>query len=67
MRTLFGIGTPRGLQGHVATLMALVLALWARVVAVLTNLSAASADGSSAFTPHHRFELLPVGASEEAV
>jgi transposase len=67
MRTLFGIGTPRGLQGHVATLAALGVALWARVVAVLTNLSAPSADGSSAFTPHHRFELLPVGASEEAV
>ena len=67
MRTLCGIGTPRGLQGHVATLVALVAALWTRVVDVLTHLAAPSADSSSAFTPHHRFELLPVGASEEAV
>jgi len=27
MRTMFGVGTPRGLQGHVAVLMAVLSAL----------------------------------------
>ena len=32
MRTLIGVGTPRGLQGRLAALMALVIALWTQVV-----------------------------------
>ena len=32
MRTLVGVGTPRGLQGRLAALMALVIALWTHVV-----------------------------------
>jgi transposase len=60
MRTRFGIGTPRSLQGHVA----LVVALWMHLVELWRNRSTSIAEHSSAFTPHHRFELLPVGASE---
>lgn len=32
MRTLVGVGTPRGLQGRLARLMAFVIALWTYVV-----------------------------------
>ena len=31
MRSLVGVGTPRSLQGHLATIVALVIALWTRV------------------------------------
>jgi hypothetical protein len=33
MRTMCGVGTPRGLQGRVAALIALVLACWNRLTA----------------------------------
>jgi transposase len=64
MRTRFGIGTPRSLQGHLAAVMALVIALWTRAIGFWRD---RSADRSSVFTPHHHFELLPVGASEGAL
>jgi transposase len=63
MRTLIGVGTPRGLQGRLAALMALVMTGWTAVVDVWRLSAAHSAD----FTPQHRFELLPVGPSESAV
>ena len=68
MRTLFGIGTPRGLQGRLAALVA------ARRRAVDAprrpagvTVRTPSADHSPRFTPHHRFELLPVSVSEGAL
>ena len=67
MRTLFGIGTPRSLQGRRAAVMAFAVALWTRLLDLWLDLRAPSVDDSSAFTPHHRFELLPVSASEGAV
>ena len=67
MRTLIGIGTPRGLQGHLTAAVALLVAIWTRLVGRWQQLSRPSADNSSAFTPHHRFELLPISASEHAV
>jgi len=63
MRTLIGVGTPRGLQGRLAALLTLVMTLQTAVVDVWRLVAAHSAD----FTPHHRFELLPLGASESAV
>ena len=63
MRHLIGVGTPRGLQGR----LAFVVALWARVVDVWSDCRTPSADHSSTCTPHHRFELLPVGASVGAL
>ena len=36
MRRLVGVGTPRGLQGRLAVPIALVVSLWARMVATLT-------------------------------
>lgn len=63
MRTLIGVGTPRGLQGRLAALMALVMTLRTAVVDVWHPSAAHSAD----FSAHHRFELRPLGASESAV
>ena len=64
MRTLVGIGTPRGLQGRLAAGVALVIALWTRVQRRWRDHGTPAADHSSVLTPHHRFEPLPVGASE---
>jgi hypothetical protein len=66
MRTLIGIGTPRGLQGHLTAAVALLVAIWTRVVGRWQDPSRFPADDSTAFTPHHRFELLLVSASEPA-
>jgi transposase len=60
MRTLVGIGTPRGLQGRLAALWAVVIALWTHVGDRWTPFT----DHSSGFTPHHRFERFPVSVSE---
>ena len=60
MRTLVGVGTPRGLQGRVMTLIATVLAA---CTAHATSWAASRpriGDRSDRFTPHPRFELLPV-------
>jgi transposase len=64
MRTLVGVGTPRGLQGRLAALMALVIALWTQVVDLWRDRRVPSTDHSSGFTPHHRFERFPVSVSE---
>jgi transposase len=63
MRTLIGVGTPRGLQGQLPALIALVMTVRTAVVDCWRLAAAHVAD----FTPHHRFELLPLGASESAV
>jgi transposase len=67
MRSLIGVGTPRGLQGRLAALMALVMTLRTQIVDFWRHRQTPSADHSAGVTPHHRFELLPVGASEWAV
>ena len=64
MRSLVGVGTPRSLQGHLATVVALVIALWTRVEGRWRDHHTPSDDQTSVFAPHHRFELLPAGASE---
>ena len=67
MRTRCGVGTRRSLQGHLTAVSVLVVAVWARVLGLWPDLGVPAADDSSPFTPHHRFELLPVNASKEAV
>ena len=47
-----------------ATIVALVIALWTRVERRWRDHHTPSDDQASVFTPNHRFELLPVGASE---
>ena len=64
MRTLIGVGTPRGLQGRMAAVRTLVVALWTRIVDRGPYGDTRHVDRLSAFTPSHRFELLPAGASE---
>ena len=67
MRQLIGLGTPRGLQGRRAAVLALVIALWTRIVEVWRGSTPPFADHSSTFTPDHRFELLTVGESNGAL
>jgi transposase len=67
MRQLIGLGTPRGLQGRVTAVLALIVLLWTRIVELWRGGMPLSADHSSAFTPDHCFELLPVGASERVL
>ena len=67
MRTLIGVGTPRGLQGRLAAALTLVAALWTRLGDCSRDRGTPSADHASAFTPHHRFQLIPVRASEWAI
>ena len=64
MRTLVGVGTPRGLQGRLAALVTLLIAMGMHVVDLARHHRTPSADRSSGFTPHHRFEQLPVSVSE---
>jgi len=67
MRTLIGVGTPRGLQGRTAAVLALIAALWTRIVDLWRFVGPPVADYTPAITPHRRFQLLSVGASEWAV
>ena len=64
MRSLIGIGTPRSLQGRLAALGAVVIALWTHLEDHWRDLGTPSVDHASDFTPQHRFELRPVGTSE---
>ncbi len=63
MRTLFGVGTPRGLQGRLAALVALMVTLWLHVTD-LWRADDPRGAGERSSPPHHRFEGSLVGASE---
>ena len=67
MRTLIGVGTPRGLQGRMAAIWALVVAVWTCVVDLWRHDHTPSGDHVPAGTPHHRFELFSVRAAEWAI
>lgn len=60
MRTLIGIGTPRGLQGRLAAVVALIVAVTTLVLDRWRDMGAPAVDRPPQFTPRHRFELLPV-------
>ena len=60
MRHLVGVGTPRGLQGRLAAVMAIAVALWTLVEDLRITLSGQPLDRRHAFTPSYCFELLPV-------
>jgi Transposase DDE domain len=62
MRHLIGVGTPRGLQGRLAAAMAVVVALWTRVEDMRIPIAGQPVDPRDAFTPSHRFELLPIAS-----
>ena len=59
MRHLIGVGTPRGLQGRLATVIAALVALGSLVNALWTFVGALPSDPPRDFTPRHRHELLP--------
>ena len=60
MRQIFGVGTPRGLQGRLAGRMAVVVALWTLVDDLRIAIHAQPVDTRNGFTPSHYLELLPV-------
>ena len=60
LRTLMGVGTPRGLQGRLAALVTSTLGVWTALAAYWADLRAPIDDRGETFTPNHRFELLPV-------
>ena len=62
MRTLIGIGTPRGLQGRQATVVALILA----VITDVVDRGRDAVDREARFTPQHYFEFLPANVSAGA-
>jgi len=66
MRTLVGIGTPRGLQGRLAAVAACVVALWTGIVAAWCDQDAQSADRVPVFTTPHHFDRPPVGWSPKS-
>jgi transposase len=59
MRQLIGVGTPRGLQGRLAAVIAAFVALRSVVNAHWTFVEAVPSDRPRDFTPRHRHELLP--------
>jgi transposase len=67
MRTLFGIGTPRSLQGGVIAVLTCLAAWWMRIIAPWGHHVTPSTDFSPMFVPHGRFELVPSGRSESGL
>jgi transposase len=65
MRTLVGVGTPRGLQGRLAAVMALIVTLAAHVWSRGRDSSPPTVDRERHFRPHHHFELLPTSVSAD--
>jgi transposase len=64
MRTRFGIGTPRSLQGRVAAHVAVIAALMAALIDRYRDLRDRAIVRAPQHSPHHRFELLPVSVVE---
>jgi transposase len=62
MRTLFGVGTPRGLQGRVAATLTALIALWSLVAEPWTSSGLQPREPARWFAPSLRHELLPAVA-----
>jgi transposase len=60
MRTLVGVGTPRGLQGRMASVVDAIVALITTIFDRRWALSNQCVDGGLPVVCPHRFELLPV-------
>ena len=59
MRTVFGVGTPRTLQGQLAVLLGVVVALWGARHDLWSPRDTRFADHEAIFTPYRHLELLP--------
>ena len=55
MRTLIGVGTPRGLQGRVAAVLTLVVALWTRLIDFWRPVDTTLVDHTSVCPMQDRF------------
>jgi transposase len=66
MRQVFGVGTPRGLQGRLAAAMAVVVALWTLVDDLRITIRAQRVATRNGLTPSHHLELLPVAVENDA-
>ena len=64
MRALVGVGTPRGLQGRLAAVMAVFVAFWTLAHALWRDRETPSADKPASLVPSHRFEPWPIAALE---
>ena len=67
MRTLIGVGTPRGLQGRLPAAMAVVVAFWTLLEDELIAVAARPADHPASLMPSHRCELLPIANMKKRV
>jgi transposase len=67
MRTLFGIGTPRGLQGRAIALLARLVPLWTLMVSLWRDPEPRSTNRPKLMHPFHGFRLLPVNWSQSAL
>jgi len=59
MRTLVGFGTPRGLQGRLAILMTLIIAM----ITDGHDRGREAIDPNARFRPHHDFDFLPASGA----
>ena len=64
MRALVGVGTPPGLQGRLAAVMAVFVAFWTLAHALWRNRETLSADTPASLVPSHRCEPWPIAALE---
>jgi hypothetical protein len=64
MRTLLGVGTPRGLQGRVGAMIDAIVALCTQSLSRWRHIAAADDDRASRGPSHHRFGLPSVNALE---
>lgn len=62
MRHLIGVGTPRGLQGRFAAVIAALLAVCSRANSPWTFARSRPSAPQRSFTPSHRYALLPAVA-----
>ena len=62
MRALVGVGTPRGLQGRLAAVMAVFVAPRTLAHALWRDRETPSADTPASVVTSHRFELWPIAA-----
>jgi hypothetical protein len=67
MRTRFGIGTPRGLQGRAAAILELLVTLWMHIEGLWQARRPAHDRPRACVHTASRFELLPVRVSEVAL
>ena len=63
MRTLIGVGTPRGLQGRLGAMIATIVALSTSVLARWRDLAVPVGERAPRRAPHHRFQLPSVSVS----